>query len=42
MYTEIEAKLKVESLDEVRSRLLELGAEYVGEQIQEDILFDAE
>lgn len=40
MYTEIEAKLKVESLDEVRSRLLDLGAEYVGEQSQEDILFD--
>lgn len=41
MYTEIEAKLKVESLDEVRSKLLDLGAEYVGEQLQEDILFDA-
>ncbi len=41
MYTEIEAKLKVESLDKVKNRLIELGAEYVGEQVQEDILFDA-
>ena len=41
MSIEIEAKLKVESHDEVRSRLIELGAEYVGEQLQEDILFDA-
>ncbi len=41
MYTEIEAKIKVELHDEVRSRLIELGAEYVGEQLQEDILFDA-
>lgn len=40
MYTEIEAKLKVESLDEVKNKLIELGAEFVGEQSQEDILFD--
>jgi adenylate cyclase class 2 len=40
MYTEIEAKLKVDSLDEVEKRLKELGAEYIGEQLQEDILFD--
>ncbi len=41
MYTEIEAKLKVESLDKVKSRLIELDAAYIGEQLQEDILFDA-
>lgn len=40
MYTEIEAKLKVESLKEVEDRLRGLGAEFVGEQLQEDILFD--
>ena len=40
MYTEIEAKLKVESLEEVEARLKELGAEFVGEQLQKDILFD--
>lgn len=40
MYTEIEAKLKVESLGEIEDRLRELGAEFVGEQLQDDILFD--
>ncbi|MBN1974036.1 MAG: class IV adenylate cyclase [Sedimentisphaerales bacterium] len=40
MYTEIEAKLKVESLKEVEDRLRGLGAEFAGEQLQEDILFD--
>jgi adenylate cyclase class 2 len=40
MYTEIEAKLKVDSLNEVEDRLKRLGAEFVAEQSQEDVLFD--
>ena len=40
MYTEIEAKLKVDSLEEVEARLKELGAEFIGEQLQKDTLFD--
>ena len=40
MYTEIEAKLKVDSLEPVREKLQELGAEFVEEQFQMDILFD--
>ncbi|MEJ2649014.1 MAG: class IV adenylate cyclase, partial [Sedimentisphaerales bacterium] len=42
MSTEIEAKLKVDSLEKVRERLKELGAEFVAEQPQEDVLFDDE
>ena len=40
MSVEIEAKLKVDSLEEIRKRLEELGAEFVAEQTQEDVLFD--
>jgi len=40
MYTEIEAKLKVDSLSEIEGRLKKLGAEFVEEQFQKDILFD--
>ena len=40
MYTEIEAKLKVDSLKEIEDRLRQLGAEFVAEQSQEDVLFD--
>lgn len=40
MYTEIEAKLKVDSLEEVERRLGELGAEFVAEQSQADCHFD--
>ena len=40
MYTEIEAKLKVDSLEEVRKKLKELDAEFAGELLQEDVLFD--
>jgi len=40
MYTEIEAKLKVESLEEVKHRLTELGAEFLQEQLQTDYHFD--
>ncbi len=40
MSTEIEAKFKVDSLEKIRERLEELGAEFVAEQSQEDILFD--
>ena len=40
MYTEIEAKLKVDSLQEVECRLEELGAEFVAEQSQRDWHFD--
>lgn len=40
MYTEIEAKLKVDSLGDVEQRLRELQAEFVAEQNQMDIHFD--
>jgi predicted adenylyl cyclase CyaB len=40
MFTEIEAKLKVDSLQEVESKLQQLGAEFVAEQDQSDIHFD--
>jgi len=40
MSTEIEAKLKVESLQEVERKLNELGAEFLEEQLQKDYYFD--
>lgn len=40
MSTEIEAKLKVESLEEIENRLDELGAEFLEEQLQTDYYFD--
>jgi adenylate cyclase class 2 len=40
MHIEIEAKLKVESLEDVRCKLVELGAEYLTEQLQRDYYFD--
>ena len=40
MCTEIEAKLKVESHEEVIEKLAELGAEFLAEQLQTDYYFD--
>jgi adenylate cyclase class 2 len=40
MCTEIEAKLKVDSLTEIERKLTELGAESVAEQLQTDYFFD--
>jgi len=40
MPTEIEAKLKVDSLSEVEHKLGELGARFLGEQLQTDYMFD--
>jgi adenylate cyclase class 2 len=40
MFTEIEAKLKVDSLQKVEEKLQQLGARFVAEQLQSDILFD--
>jgi len=40
MCTEIEAKLKVDSLQEVKRKLDELGAEFQEEQLQTDYHFD--
>jgi adenylate cyclase, class 2 len=40
MHTEIEAKLKVDSLQEIEERLRQLGAAFVAELSQEDVLFD--
>ena len=40
MCTEIEAKLKVDSIDEAGRKLVELGAEFLEEQIQTDYYFD--
>jgi adenylate cyclase class 2 len=40
MDTEIEAKLKVDSLEEVKQKLVELGAEFLAEQLQTDCYFD--
>jgi adenylate cyclase class 2 len=40
MCTEIEAKLKVDSLSEVEHKLGELDAEFLAEQLQTDYFFD--
>ncbi len=40
MCTEIEAKLKVDSLREIEHKLAELGAEFLAEQLQIDYHFD--
>ena len=40
MCTEIEAKLKVDSLPEIEHKLPELGAEFLAEQLQTDYHFD--
>ena len=40
MNTEIEAKLKVDSLREIEHKLAELGAEFLAEQLQTDYHFD--
>ena len=40
MSTEIEAKLKVDSLGEIERKLAELGAEFLAEQLQTDYHFD--
>ncbi|HUS73110.1 MAG TPA: class IV adenylate cyclase [Sedimentisphaerales bacterium] len=40
MHTEIEAKLKVDSLQEVERKLAEVGAEFLEEQLQTDTYFD--
>jgi predicted adenylyl cyclase CyaB len=40
MCTEIEAKLRVDSLSEIEQKLTELGARFVGEQLQTDYFFD--
>jgi predicted adenylyl cyclase CyaB len=40
MTTEIEAKLKVDSLPEVEHKLGDLGARFLGEQLQTDYFFD--
>jgi len=40
MCTEIEAKLKVDSLQEIKRKLAELGAEFLEEQLQTDYYFD--
>ncbi len=40
MFTEIEAKLKVDSLQKVEEKLRELGGLFVAEQLQSDIHFD--
>ena len=40
MFTEIEAKLKVDSLQKVEEKLQQLGARFVAEQLQSDIHFD--
>ncbi len=40
MCTEIEAKLKVDSLSEIERKLPELGAEFLAEQLQTDYHFD--
>jgi len=38
--TEIEAKLKVDSLQQIVEKLVELGAEFLAEQLQTDCYFD--
>ena len=40
MCTEIEAKLKVDSLPQIERRLTESGAEFLAEQLQRDYYFD--
>lgn len=40
MCTEIETKLKVDSLKEIERKLAELGAEFQAEQLQTDYFFD--
>ena len=40
MCIEIEAKLKVDSFEQIKTRLEELGAEFIEEQVQEDNYFD--
>ena len=40
MCTEIEAKLKVDSLPEVEQKLIELGARFLAERLQTDYHFD--
>ncbi len=40
MCTEIEAKLKVDSLPEIERKLADLGAEFLAEQLQNDYHFD--
>lgn len=40
MNIEIEAKIKVDSLEQVAARLNELGAEFLEEQLQTDYYFD--
>jgi adenylate cyclase class 2 len=40
MCTEIEAKLKVDSLEEIEHKLAELGADFLAEQLQADYFFD--
>ena len=40
MRTEIEAKLKIDSLDKIAKKLDELGAEFLEEQLQTDLYFD--
>ena len=40
MHTEIEAKLKVDSLKELERKLSEVSAEFLGEQLQTDTYFD--
>lgn len=40
MHTEIEAKLKVESFQQVIEKLKELGGQFAGEQVQKDCYFD--
>ena len=40
MDCEIEAKLKVDSIEQVQDILKEIGAEFVAEQTQKDVLFD--
>jgi adenylate cyclase class 2 len=42
MYTEIEAKLKVDSLEAVKKRLIECGASQHSETVQADFYFDTE
>lgn len=42
MHTEIETKLKVDSLEKVERKLAELGAEFLEEQLQTDYYFDDE
>ncbi len=40
MCTEIEAKLKVDSLPQIEQKLTELGAEFLAEELQRDYYFD--